>query len=419
MRLGALLLAATVGFGLCVPVRAQESKAWWDRDVEEALGQAKDNRPELEKALRAVPEKQRVGLAFLIANMPVRDLTSLKSEFLLGNLDLAYSMRDKMPWGKEVPEAIFLNDVLPYASVTETREPWRQEMMERCLPLVKDCKNLTEAAQALNAGLFTKVKVRYSVLRGRPDQSPSESMKSGIASCTGLSILLADACRSVGVPARLVGIPKWVNKPGNHTWVEIWDGAWHFTGACEHDPKGLDRGWFVGDAALAKKDSIESAIYASSFKRTPTKFPLVWDMGNRDISAVNVTERYTKAAKPVVAATDAVPFSEKEHKRLFEAARQYFDAPKDAPKFDKDLDELLKTHDADVRHAVWDGYKASRANAALKTDFDKNQVTSGEQVSPYTVKRVGKKPAGGWPLFIALHGGGGTSPSKSTTASGT
>jgi hypothetical protein len=295
MRFVSLAVAAVLGISV---LSFADDAPWWRRDVEAALVQAKDNRGELVEALRKVPGSQRVGLAFLIVNMPESDLTTLKAKYLLDNLDLAYAVRAKMPWGKQVPEELFLNDVLPYASVAETREPWRKEMMDRCLPIVKDAKNLTEAAQALNANVFTKVKVRYSTLRGRPDQSPSESMKSGIASCTGLSILLADACRSVGVPARLVGIPKWANKPGNHTWVEIWDGDWHFTGACEHDPKGLDRAWFVGDAALAKKDSIESAIYAASFKKTATHFPLVWDDANRNVSAINVTERYAKKASP-------------------------------------------------------------------------------------------------------------------------
>ena len=145
--------------------------------------------------------------------------------------------------------------------------------MDLCIPIVKDCKNPTEAAQALNAALFTRLKVKYSTQRDRPDQSPGESIKIGMASCTGLSILLIDACRSVGIPARVVGIPKWPNKPGNHTWVEIWDGDWHFTGACEPDKDGLNRGWFVGDAARARRIRSMNAIYASSFKRTQHRFP--------------------------------------------------------------------------------------------------------------------------------------------------
>jgi hypothetical protein len=40
-------------------------------------------------------------------------------------------------------------------------------------------------------------------------------MATGLASCSGLSILLAGACRAVGVPARIVGTPMWSNGHGN------------------------------------------------------------------------------------------------------------------------------------------------------------------------------------------------------------
>lgn len=285
--------AALVWLAVCSVSLAQDAR-WWSDDVQDALTKAKDNRKELEQTLVAAPKEQRPGIAFLIAHMPEKDRTTLKADFLLKNLELAYQARDKMPWGKTVPEEIFLNDVLPYANVTETREPWRQEMMDLCLPMVKDSKTLSEAAQKLNVEVFKKLKVGYSTKRKRPDQSPSESTKIGMASCTGLSILLVDACRSVGIPARLVGTAKWATKPGNHTWVEIWDKGWHFTGACEQDPAGLNRGWFTGDAAQAKKDSAESAIYAVSFRRTGTSFPLVWAPGLKDVYAENVTERYTR-----------------------------------------------------------------------------------------------------------------------------
>ena len=127
--------------------------------------------------------------------------------------------------------------------------------------------------QRLNEKLFKLVNVKYSTGRRKADQSPSESMETGLASCTGLSILLIDACRSVGVPARLVGTPMWMNMRGNHTWLEVWDDGWHFTGAAEPDPKGLDHTWFQHDASEAQKDSAQHAIYASSFKKTDLAFP--------------------------------------------------------------------------------------------------------------------------------------------------
>jgi len=261
--------------------------------IESALARSGSNRGRIETALRRVPDAQKRGMEFMIRYMPERDLKSLSADFLLENVRLAYEVREKTPWGKAIPEEIFLNDVLPYANINEQRHPWRKDFMQRWMPVVKDCKTASEAAQKLNATVFGTLNIRYSTKRKKADQSPKESMASGLASCTGLSIVLADACRSVGVPARLAGIPQWANKRGNHTWVEVWDKNWHFTGAAEPNGKGLNHTWFQGDAAQAKVESRMSAIYAASYKQTGTSFPLIWAPGVDWVSAVNVTNRYT------------------------------------------------------------------------------------------------------------------------------
>lgn len=279
---------------------AADKDKWWPDAVEKALVKAKDNRPEIEKALNEVAKEQRAGMAFLVEYMPVGDLKALKGEFLVTNVRLAYQARADMPWGKDIPEDLFFNDVLPYANVDETRDAWRQNMLDLCKPLVKDCKTPTDVAMALNGELFKKVKVGYSTQRKKANQSPAESMESGKASCTGLSIILVDACRAVGVPARVVGTPLWADRSGNHTWVEIWDKNWKFTGACEPDPTGLDHGWFVGKAGEAKKDDPKHGIFAASYKPADASFPLVWARNDTSVHAVNVTDRYAKpAAKDV------------------------------------------------------------------------------------------------------------------------
>jgi hypothetical protein len=276
---------------LAAPLVAADATRW-PADVEAALGKAKENRKELEKALADTPKDQRPGMEFLIANMPDKDLTTLKADFLLANTKLAYQARAEFPWGKDVPEKVFLNDVLPYANVDEKRDAWRQEMYDLCKPIAKECKTATEVTKRLNAELFKKLKVGYSTERWAANQSPKESIDSGKASCTGLSILLSDACRSIGVPARLVGTPRWATKNGNHTWVEIWDQGWHFTGACEPDPAGLDRGWFVADAAAALKGDPQKAIYAARFEKGEQHFPMVWSRGNKSVPGEDVTDRY-------------------------------------------------------------------------------------------------------------------------------
>ena len=188
---------------------------------------AGENRAELEKAISKVSQKHLDGLKFLILHMPQADLQGLDSEFLLSNVRLAYRARAEAAW--KIPDEIFFNDVLPYANIDEPRDPWRKKFYDLCRPIIKDCKSPAEAAQKLNETVFKEISVKYSTKRKRANQSPKESIEQGLASCTGLSIILTDACRSVVVPARLVDIPSWTKKRGNHTWVEVWDEDWHFT----------------------------------------------------------------------------------------------------------------------------------------------------------------------------------------------
>lgn len=229
---------------------------------------------------------------FLVENMPDTDRATLSLDFLNRNLDLAFQARTEFPWAAEVPEAIFLNDVLPYAVFDETRDPWRAELLELGRGLVKEARTASEAAQVLNRELFKGINVHYNTGRKRPNQSFKESRELGMATCTGLSVILVEACRAVGVPARAVGTPLWTNLRGNHTWVEVWDGDWHFTGADEYNAAGLDRGWFVGDASKAQADVPRHAIYATSWKREGLSFPMVWSRRDDSVAAVNVTARY-------------------------------------------------------------------------------------------------------------------------------
>jgi len=265
------------------------------------LAAAGDNAPAIrafaEEAAKDFGDPGANAAAFLVAGMPAGDLRSLTKEFLAENMRLAFHARESFPWAKQVPEELFLDCVLPYAQLDEPRDPWRAKFREQCGEIVKDCKTATAAAQAINSTLFKQINVKYSTQRKRPNQSPRESIEQGLASCTGLSIILADACRSVGIPARVAGTALWTNKSGNHTWVEIWDGGWHFTGAAEPAADGLDIGWFTDNASKAVAADPTYAIWANMWAATKDHFPLVWNPGDHSVPAVNVTDRYTGGAK--------------------------------------------------------------------------------------------------------------------------
>jgi predicted esterase len=256
---------------------------------------------ETETFVAAAAEKYgdvgRRAAYFLVDNMPAGDRAFRGCDFLMENLALALQARKSFPWASAVPERMFFNDVLPYASVDEPRDPWRADFYPMCSNIVHDCQTAAEAAQALNRELFKQINVHYNTSRKRNNQSPWESIEQHKATCTGLSIILVDACRAVGVPARIAGVPEWANKSGNHTWVEIWDGDWFFTGADEYDTKGLNRGWFNGDAAKTSRSANPlNQIYATSWRRTGQYFPLAWDLASRDVPGVNVSARYAALA---------------------------------------------------------------------------------------------------------------------------
>ena len=243
--------------------------------------------------LAKVPESHRPGMSYLLEFLPLVDLGNLPPEQLKENVELAYKARAATAWAKAVPEAIFFDSVLPHVNITENRHPWRKEFFDKYLPKVKGAKSTGEAALILNRTLFADYKVTYNTRRLRTDQSPKETIEQGMATCTGLSIMLVDACRAVGVPARIAGITAWPVRGGNHTWVEVWDKGWHFVGAAEPDDKGLNHAWFVEDAAKAIEDIPQNAVWAVTYRETNPKWPSVFDRG-RGLNAENVTARYRR-----------------------------------------------------------------------------------------------------------------------------
>ena len=272
-----------------------------DPALEAALARAGDNRAQLERALREVPADQRAGMEWLVRHMPDSDARTATADFLLEHCADAYAAWRSAPWHARVSEELFLDAILPFASVSERREAWMKPLRALCLPIVDGATDPGAAAVRINQRIFPLTKVIYSTKRRRADQSPSESIETGLASCTGLSILLIDACRSVGVPARFVGIPLWPDRSGNHSWVEVWDGTrWRFTGAAEPTGDDLDSAWFTERAATATRENPLNAIYAVTWRPTPLTFPMEWSGYSDSVRAIDVTDRYTRPAAEVV-----------------------------------------------------------------------------------------------------------------------
>lgn len=508
---GALVAPAAASPAAASPAAASPAQITpYSEAFEKALERAGSNARELIVAVSVAPDEARADMQWLIQHMPESDLRSLKADFLVENMKLALEARAATTWARAVPVDIWRNAVLPYAQVNEDREAWRPDFRKRFAALVADAESTTEATMRLNAHIFGELGVKYSTKRNKPDQAPSESIEIGLASCTGLSILLADACRAVGVPARLAGTANWFDSRGNHTWVEIWDqDGWHFVGAAEPDAKGLDRGWFAGDAAKATPGSREFGVWAANWEPTGESMLMVWAPRLTTVPAVDVTQRYLPAdaqgesptepgeandgqvdllfavrnpqGERVVAelavrdpqtrevvfsgttrdeSKDAndfliatVPASSEwmlelkyaDKNWLYEVragneARQTLNLELEASKARTALGDLRATalkwfqasaeeraaidfsaldqafatsladpeRAASIKRQVWEAYRDASIHADTLEDVRANRVRHGGYESPYTIKTVGERPKNGWPLVIAMHGGGGT-----------
>ena len=266
---------------------------------------ASSSRPE---ALRSLMEETTEGLSdemeYIIINMPEADRDTMSLALLTENVRMAHQVRKQYPWTQALPEEVYLTDVLPYYVVDEVRDAWREELYELFAPAVDTCSTLEEAIRAVNSNIPALTGVHYNTLREKTNQSPRESMRQGMASCTGLSILLVDAYRAVGIPARFVGTASWHDNRGNHSWTEVWlDGQWRVTEY--YFPSQLDHLWFMADASKANPADRRYAIYATRFGKAPDWFPMVWcgedstaiENLPKHIGAENVTQHYIDLAR--------------------------------------------------------------------------------------------------------------------------
>lgn len=159
-------------------------------------------------------------------------------------------------------------------------------------PLVKDIKDVRVAIDTINRAVSRLVGVEYNTKRHKPNQSPRESMAIKMASCSGLSIILTDVFRTMGIPSRIAGTPLWVSGEGNHNWSEVWiDGQWYFT---EYYPNAaLNKSWFLERAGKADKSDPKYWMYATSWKPLSAQyFPMVWAFGDKTVPGVDVTDFY-------------------------------------------------------------------------------------------------------------------------------
>lgn len=202
-------------------------------------------------------EEEIWALKYLFAYMPVNDLADYDGSLFLSHVRRTLDIRGRVPWGKNVPDHLFLHFVLPYRVNTEDIEDSRGILYSE---LAERTALLSMADAILETNYWCQEKAAYigSDLR---TISPLTMIRNARGRCGEESTLAVAALRSIGIPARQVYTPRWAHCDDNHAWVEAWaDGKWYYIGACEPEPR-LNQGWFSPPARRAML--INTRIFAN------------------------------------------------------------------------------------------------------------------------------------------------------------
>ncbi len=193
-------------------------------------------------------------------------------------------------WGEPIPADIAAGALHAERVLDEAPCDWRPLLAPIFRPAVKDCATAREATLHIARNIGDVTGVYYSMERSHPCMNAREALEQKKVSCTGQSILLVCALRSVGIPARAVGVASWNHVRGNHSWVEAWfEGGWHMI---EFNEKDFNTPWVMeAIGMLAPQQRILAARPGGA-----SRFPTVWQPRSL-VPAEDVTDRYHALAR--------------------------------------------------------------------------------------------------------------------------
>ena len=261
--------------------------------LERNLENAGDNREALEIAIVGADPKIRPGLTFLLANSPRASIVAYNTDSLLEEVRFAYAAREKYPWGREIPEELFLHYVLPNQVSQEQMTYYRKYFMEQFEEILDTLETGSEAAIAINYWCGQRVGFKQTQ---RQDQGVFQTLSAGYGRCEEMMIVYVSALRAAGIPAREAWTPYWAHCDNNHAWTELWaDSNWHFAGSCEPRPT-LNNAWF-------NKSAKRAIVIMSSAFGVPETDELMYRERNH-YSIINSTPYYIENPAELIVETE-------------------------------------------------------------------------------------------------------------------
>ena len=322
--------------------------------VDEALDKAGNNREELTKVIehyKSIGDKEKLKAAyFLIENMPdyfqyqgtildnynnflneidsinlprldtifesyqkkfgvldkgnldkIYDIQSIKSDYLISNIDAAFKVWKEQPWGKDISFDTFCEYILPYRIEDEKIECWRDSLYtlyNGILDSVRSVKgNSVMACTKINRTLKKQIKGIEMYTGNFPGLTAKEISKVGYVTCREQSHLAIFVMRSLGIPVSIDYTPQWPFRNLGHTWNSVYEDdnhTIHFMGteSAPGEPHKEDHKKAKVYRKTFSKNINSLAILKKKYEKIPSQF--------EDSHYIDVTEKYVSAKNIIV-----------------------------------------------------------------------------------------------------------------------
>lgn len=158
------------------------------------------------------------NLFFLFTYLPISEIIAHNEAFFIKQIEIANNTRNKMPWGKTIPDLIFKNYVLNPLVFNETLDTIRIYDYNS----LKDRVNgLSVENAVLEVGYWCREQVVALPWASQMGNSIS-SLNAQEVSFLDAAIFQVAALRSIGIPARLGYVPALSHTDGELYFIEVW-----------------------------------------------------------------------------------------------------------------------------------------------------------------------------------------------------
>jgi len=176
----------------------------------------------LERAYGSL-EKQHGVLDFK-KKMLTEDLASIKSGFLIDNIDYAFRAWQERPWARTLTFDQFCRYVLPYRGSNEPLDPWRAAFFEQYADVsakLVDSTDAIAAANLINEQVMSWFKFDKRFYYHPTDQGLTEMQRNKAGRCEDMTNLTIYAMRANGLAVTSDYTPFWADYGNNHAWNAI------------------------------------------------------------------------------------------------------------------------------------------------------------------------------------------------------